>query len=149
MFSRRKAAATDKERIAELERVVDVQGFILAIVGIVAGVAVGVAAILFEQEGKVDYDHIAVSMTIFQTLFGIAALYGFWALRGLTREKAEEVAREIANEVAVREMAKVMPVARRMAASAVQTFSKEDPISTGDLDSLVDAFGGEEGDDGQ
>jgi hypothetical protein len=56
--------------------------------------------ILWGEKGKPDWDHIAVSLTIFQTLFGIAALYGFWALRGLTQDKAEEVAHAVSSKLA-------------------------------------------------
>ncbi len=100
MFWRKKAGSEPDHRLAELERVVDLQAYVLCVVGIVAGISVGVAAVLFMQEGKVDFDHIAVSLTIFQTLFGIAAVYGFWALRSLTRDTAEEVAEEVAKKAA-------------------------------------------------
>lgn len=165
MFRRRKTEGQPDQRLTELERVIDLQGYVMCIIGVIAGIAVGVAAVLFQQTGEVDFDHIAVALTIFQTLFGIAAIYGFWALRGLTRDRAEEVAKEVANSVSgtiavsaakeaaeriaaaeVREIAP--PIILREVKAAMETFRNEGAMSEDTVERMLAAIGGKEEGDG-
>ena len=118
-------------RLKKLEREVELQGFLLRILLIVIVVLVAAVLILWGQEGEPDFDHIAVSMTVFQTLFGIAALYGFWALRGLTKEKAEEVAEREARKL-------TPPLVGRVIREHLQTMEFE-PISDEDIAKIVGA----------
>lgn len=131
-----------EKRVRRLETLVEQQSYVILILMIMLIVDTAGLLILWQEKGKPDYDHIAVAMTVFQTLFGIAALYGFWALRGLTREKAEEVA-----EAEVRKIAP--PLIRREVQDSLQTFRKEAPISVIDIDRIVDAIGGKEEGDGK
>lgn len=133
--------ATER-RLKRLETLADQQGYFLLVMMVVLIVDTAGLLVLWGEKGKPDFDHIAVSLTVFQTLFGIAALYGFWALRGLTREKAEEVAEQEVRKIAP-------PLIRRQVAEALQTMGNEAPISETDLDRMVDAIGGEEDDDGK
>ncbi len=89
--------------------------------------------LLWNQNGPPDFDHIAVSLTVFQTLFGLAALYGFWALRGLTREKAEEVA-----EAEIKKIAQ--PMVQRIVMESLRNLPR-DTISDDDLAKIVQAVG--------
>lgn len=132
-----------EKRIRRLEETVAQQGYLLLVLMVMLIVDTAGLLVLWGQQGKPDFDHIAVSMTVFQTLFGIAALYGFWALRGLTKEKAEEVA-----EAEVKKMAP--PLIRREVQEHLQTIGF-DPISDQDLTSLVDATAnaGKEGENGK
>lgn len=123
-----------ESRIKQLEKQVELHGFFLRI--LLTAVLLDTAAVLvmWGQKGAPDYDHIAVSMTVFQTLFGVAALYGFWALRGLTREKAEDVATE--------EVAKIAPpLINREVAQFMRTFGREMPISDADSEAMAKAAG--------
>ena len=131
-------------RIKRLEKMVDRQGFLLLICMVFLALDTIAILVLWGQQGAPDFDHIAVSLTVFQTLFGIAALYGFWALRGLTREKAEEVA-----EAEVRKNLPAM--VRREYLAAAKALRVEDRLSDSDIDGIVDAIGegGKEGDDGE
>lgn len=132
-----------ESRIAKLEKAVEQMGYLLTILMVVLIADTAALLVLWGQKGEPDYDHIAISLTVFQTLFGIAALFGFWALRGLTREKAEEVA-----EAEVKKMAP--PLIRREVLEHLQSIGF-DPISDEELERLVAATGtaGKEGDDGK
>ena len=132
-----------EQRIRKLEETVSQQSFLLLILMVILIIDTAALLILWGTAGTPNFDHIAVSLTVFQTLFGVAALYGFWALRGLTREKAEEVA-----EAEVRKMAP--PLIRREVQEHLQAIGF-DPISDEDLRSLVDATGntGMEGENGK
>jgi hypothetical protein len=131
-------------RIKALERTVGQMCYITLALMLVVIVDTAGLLILWGERGKPDFDHIAVSLTVFQTLFGIAALYGFWALRGLTREKAEEVAEKEVREIAP-------SLIRRLYQENIGTFQSEAPISNTDVDDIVEAISGDgkEGDDGQ
>jgi len=133
-----------EEKIRKLERDLAQQGFVVR--ALVFAVILDTAGllVLWGERGKVDFDHIAVSLTVLQTMFAIAAVYGFWALRGLTREKAEETT--------IEEVAKVAPpLIRREVAAWMQTFRTESPISAIDVDAMVAAAGadGKEGNNGK
>lgn len=132
-----------ESKIRKLEKAVEQQGYLLLILMIVLIVNSAALLILWGEKGPPDFDHIAVSLTVFQTMFGIAALYGFWALRGLTREKAEEV-----TESEVRKIAP--PLIRREMEEFKRTFGKEGPISEAEVDAIVAAAGsdGKGGEDG-
>ena len=123
-------------RLKKLEREVELQGFLLRILLIVIVVLAAAVLILWGQEGEPDFDHIAVSLTVFQTLFGLAALYGFWALRGLTKEKAEEVAEREARKL-------IPPLVGRAIREHLQTMEFE-PISDEDIAKIVGATGSPE-----
>jgi len=126
-----------------LEKLVAQQGYMLLVVMVVLIVDTAALLCLWGERGKPDFDHIAVSLTVFQTLFGIAALYGFWALRGLTKEKAEEVAQEVAE----REIRKIAPpIITRVATDTLRTLNSESAITTSDNVDLTDAIGKEAGD---
>lgn len=120
-----------ESRLKKLEREVELQGFFLRILLIVIVVLAAAVLILWGQEGEPDFDHIAVSLTVFQTLFGIAALYGFWALRGLTKEKAEDVAEREVRKIAP-------PLVGRITREHLQAMEIE-PISDEDIASIVGA----------
>jgi len=134
----------DERRLRRLETQVEQQGYLILIFMILIILDTAGLLVLWGEKGKPDFDHIAVSMTVFQTLFGIAALYGFWALRGLTREKAAEVAEEEVRKIAP-------PIIGRHVSEVLQTFGREAPISGTDLDAMVAAAGseGKEGEDGK
>lgn len=121
-------------RLRKLEKIVAQQSYMLWILMFVLILNTAAILLLWNQKGSPDFDHIAVSLTVFQMLFGIAALYGFWALRGLTREKAEEVA-----ELEIQKIAP--PLIRREVEEFKRTFGREDPISEGDVDAMVAAAG--------
>lgn len=131
-------------RLEKLEKTSEQQGYIIFALMLVVIVDTAGLLVLWGEQGKPDFDHIAVSLTVFQTLFGIAALYGFWALRGLTREKAQEVA-----EIEVRAIAP--PLIRRLYYDNLETFATEAPISADDIGHIVDVIGddGKEGDNGK
>lgn len=131
-----------EKRIRRLEALVERQGYLALVLTVIVGVDTAALPVLWQEKGKPDFDHIAVALSMFQTLFGIAAIYGFWALRGLTREKAEEVA-----EAEVRKVAP--PLIRREVQESLQTFRNEAPISSSDLGKIVDAIGGKEAGDGK
>lgn len=131
-------------RLKKLEKAVQQQGYLLLILMIFLIVDTAAVLLLWSERGPPDFDHIAVSLTIFQTLFGIAALYGFWALRGLTKEQAEETT--------TREVAKLAPpLINRQVAEYMRTFPGEAPISDVDLNAMVVAAGedGKEDKDGK
>lgn len=127
-----------EKRLKNLEKTVAQQGYLLTILLIVLIFDTAALLILWGQKGTPDFDHIAVSLTVFQTLFGIAALYGFWALRGLTKETAEEVTEREVEKIAP-------PLIRREVDEIKRTFGKEAPISTDDIDAMVLAAGKEDG----
>ena len=131
-------------KIRKLEIAVEQQGYLLRILMIVLIVDTAALLFLWGEKGAPDFDHIAVSLTVFQTLFGIAALYGFWALRGLTKEKAEEVAEAEVQKIAP-------PIIRREMEEFKRTFGKEAPISEDEVEAIVAAAGsdGKEGEDGK
>lgn len=130
-------------RIRKLEKTVEQQGYLLLILMIVLIIDTAALLFLWGQNGKPDFDHIAVSLTVFQTLFGIAALYGFWALRALTIEKAQEVAEAEVQKIAP-------PIILREVQDSLQN-APRDTISDLDLSEIVSATGdaGKEGDDGK
>jgi hypothetical protein len=118
-------------RIRNLERTVEQQGYLLLILMFVLIFDTAAILVMWGEKGTPNFDHIAVSLTVFQTLFGIAALYGFWALRGLTKEKAEEVAE--------REVGKMVPpLVGRIVEEQLQTIGTE-PISDEQLNQMVSA----------
>ncbi|SDD11277.1 hypothetical protein SAMN05444678_10951 [Sphingomonas sp. YR710] len=126
-----------EDRLKKLERDVAQQGYMVLVLMVLVILDTAGLLILWGERGKPDFDHIAVSLTVFQTMFAIAALYGFWALRGLTREKAEETAKE--------EVAKIVaPVANRAIADFLRTLGGERTISDDDLAKLVEAAGKED-----
>jgi hypothetical protein len=95
------------------------------------------------QTQKPNYDHIAVALSAFQVTFAIAAVYGFWALRGFVKETAQEVAEK--------EVEKDLPsmVARQVdavlaAKSGLSTMPGSAPISDSDVSEIVRAFGEQE-----
>lgn len=118
-------------RTRNLERMGEQQGYLLLILMFVLIFDTAAILVMWGEKGTPDFDHIAVSLTVFQTLFGIAALYGFWALRGLTKDKAEEVA-----EREVKKM--IEPLVGRMVEEHLQTIGT-DPISDGQVDQMVSA----------
>lgn len=124
-------------RIKKLEKTVEQQGFFILVMIILFPFVVAAILLLWGQQGPPDFDHIAVSLTVFQTLFGVAAIFGFWALRGSTRERAEEVA-----EAEVKKMAP--PLIRREMEDFKRTFGKEDPISEDEVEAMVAAAGFDE-----
>lgn len=130
-------------RIRKLEKTVEQQGYLLFILMIVVIIDTAALLFLWGQNGKPDFDHIAVSLTVFQTLFGIAALYGFWALRALTIEKAQDVAEAEVQKIAP-------PIILREVQDSLQN-APRDTISDVDLSEIVSATGdaGKEGDDGK
>lgn len=128
-----------EDRIGKLERDVSQQGYVIRILLILVVIDTAGLLILWGERGPPDFDHIAVSLTVFQTMFAIAALYGFWALRGLTREKAEETAKEETARI-------VPPLANRAISEFLGTLGRENTISEEDLASLVQAAGKEESD---
>lgn len=89
-----------EQRIAKLEKTVEQQGKLLLVMMVMVIVATAGMLWLWGERGKPNFDHIAVSLTIFQMMFATAAVFGFWALRGTTREKAAEVAADEARSVA-------------------------------------------------
>lgn len=131
-----------ERRIKKLENAVQQQGYVIRILLTLMPFSVAGMLVLWNTQGTPDYDHIGVSMTVFQTLFGIAALYGFWALRALTKEKAEEVA-----ELEVRKIAH--PIIRRIADEAMQAYSADAPISDKKVAGMMDKLDGTEGADGK
>jgi len=130
-------------RIRKLEKTVEQQGYLLLIMMIVLIIDTAALLLLWGQNGQPDFDHIAVSLTVFQTLFGIAALYGFWALRALTIEKAQEVAEAEVQKIAP-------PIILREVQDSLQN-APRDTISDVDLSEIVSATGdaGKEGDNGK
>ena len=126
-----------EDRIKKLEREVSQQGYMVLILMFLGILDTAGLLILWGERGKPDFDHIAVSLTVFQTMFAISALYGFWALRGLTKEKAEETAKE--------ETAKIVPpIANRAISEFLATLGGERTISDADLAKLVEAAGNED-----
>lgn len=122
-------------RIQTLEKLIEQQGFVLRILLVVVIVDTSALLVLWGQQGVPDFDHIAVSLTVFQTLFGIAALYGFWALRGLTKEKAEEVAEREVRKIA-------QPLVGRVVQEHLQAIGF-DPISDDEIARILIATGEE------
>lgn len=163
----------DSQRLERLERVVSQQGYALCGMMVVTVVNIVITTMIYADDGPPDYDHIAVSLTMFQALFGIAAVYGFWALRGLTREKAEEVAKvvtkeittpianasataaetaakEVAERIAEKEIRELAPpLILREIEAYLQTKGLEPTISDSEVERMLDAFGDEEGERGE
>ena len=130
-------------RVRKLERLVAQQGYILLALAI--AVILDTAALLFLWMGQTDkpnFDHIAVSLSAFQIMFALAAVYGFWTLRGLVKETAEEVAEREVKEIAI-------PIVQRMATEALETLRETDTISEAEVDEIVDAIGEAENEDGK
>ena len=130
-------------RLRKLEKSITVQGYLLGILAVAFLFLTIAVLVLWGERGPPDFDHIAVSLTVFQTLFGIAALYGFWALRGLTRETAQEVA-----ETEVRKIAAALVL--REVQDKLQNLAR-DTISDPAADNIARAAGdaGREGEDGK
>lgn len=126
-----------EQRLRKLENQVEQQGYVLWVLMVLVILDTAALLVLWGQAGKPNFDHIAVSLTIFQTLFGIAALYGFWALRGLTKEKAEEVAEREVRKIAP-------PLVARITQENLQTLGV-DTISDEDIAKIVGATGKEDG----
>jgi hypothetical protein len=120
-------------RLKNLEKTVEMQSYLLWILMTLLVLDTAAIILLWNQNGPPDFDHIAVSLTVFQTLFGLAALYGFWALRGLTREKAEEVA-----EAEIKKIAQ--PMVQRIVMESLRNLPR-DTISDDDLAKIVQAVG--------
>jgi hypothetical protein len=136
-MSEAREARSLRERVKRLERDADQQGYFIIVMMVILIVDTAAVGWLWQERGTPDFDHIAVALTVFQTLFGIAAIYGFWALRGLTRETAEETAKK--------EVAKIAPsLLGRNLEAGVQTFDDEDTISGTDVERLRDALDDEE-----
>ena len=125
------------DRLRKLEREVSQHAYLILTMLVLVILNSAALLVLWGERGEPEYDHIAVSLTVFQTMFAIAAVYGFWALRGLTREKAEETAKE--------EVAKIVPpIVNRAIAEYVGTLGSETTISDEDLARLVEAAGRED-----
>lgn len=131
-----------ERRIERLEKLVGQQGYVCHVLMWIVIFDTAGLLWLWGEQGRPNFDHIAVSLTVFQTLFGIAALYGFWALRGLTRETAQDVAEE--------EVKKVAPsIILRYLADNPIAFEDRQPLSDTDVGDIVDAMRGEEAELGE
>lgn len=129
-------------RFRKLDKIVTQQGYVIHILLVLVIVDTAAILLLWNEKGTPDFDHIAVSMTVFQTLFGIAALYGFWALRGLTKEKAEEVAEQELRKIAP-------PIIRRIVDEAMQAYGSDAPISDKKVAGMMDELDRKEDEDGE
>lgn len=131
-------------RVDRLEILVSQQGYVVYLLMIVFAFDTAGLLWLWQDHGKPDFDHIAVALSAFQITFGVAALYGFWAVRGLTKERAAEVA----EEVALQEARRLIPsiVAREITENG-DAFRRNDPISDADVASMVTAIGEDEEDE--
>lgn len=132
-----------ESRIKKLERNGSQQGFFLLILMVVLLIDTAGILLLWQQEGAPQFDHIAVSLTVFQIMFAVAAVYGFWALRGLTIEKSEEVAEREFKKIAPPLIARLMQ--ENLQAMGVDTISEDN------VRQMVDAIAqaGEEGENGK
>ena len=129
-------------RLRKLEKTARQQGYVINILLVLTPFSMAGMLLLWNEKGQPNYDHIGVSITVFQTLFGIAALYGFWALRGLTKEKAEEVAEQELKKIAP-------PLIRRIAEETMQAYGGDAPISDKKMEGIMDELDGKEAEDGE
>jgi len=129
-------------RIKKLERTIEQQCYFIWALGIVVILLTAGILCMWNEMGVPNFDHIGASLAIFQTLFGIAALYGFWALRGLTKEKAEEVAEQELRKIAP-------PIIRRLVDEAQQAYSGDTPISDRKVEGMMDGLDRKEGENGE
>ena len=125
-----------------------------------------IPAVLFLWMGQTaapDFDHIATSLTVLQIIFGIAGVYGFWTLRGLTCEVAKDTATEAATEearslvpdVTKNQLDKLLPqmlpqIVAPMVGRSIKEYTSvlESGMLDADVDILVEAFSGEGKEDG-
>lgn len=131
-----------ERRIRTLEKLIAQQGYVIHALLIVTIVDTAALLLLWMENGKPNYDHIAVSLSAFQIMFAIAAIYGFWTLRGSVRERAEEVAEAEVQKIAP-------PLIRRITLDTLSAYPEKDTISESDLDDMVDAIGDGEAGDGE
>ncbi len=126
---------SEASRLARVETLVRQQGYLVWV--LLVATILDTAFMLYHWQGQSDnpdFDHIAVALSAFQITFAVAALYGFWALRGLTRETAQDVA-----EIEVRRIAPSL-VAREVE-SALSAMGSGVTISDDDVAKIVAALG--------
>ena len=129
---------SEATRIAKLERTVGQQSYVIYVLMVLH--AVGAAALLLLWNGQTarpNFDHIAVALSAFQVMFAVAAIFGFWALRGLTKEKAVEVAEE--------EVRKVVPsLVNRQVEGALSVLTRGVTLTEEEVAGIVKSVGEDE-----
>jgi len=61
----------------------------------------------FQKQSEPDYNYISVSLTVFQIMFAIALVGGFWMLRAAARDSAADEAKGVARQIAEEEARRV------------------------------------------
>lgn len=123
-------------RLDKLEKTVAQQGYVVLMLLIVFAFDTAAVVLLWQERGKPDFDHIAVALTVFQTLFGLAAFAGFWTLRTLTKEQAAEKAEEVALE----EIRRIAPsLISREVLENIEAFRRAGPISDAQATAMLKA----------
>lgn len=126
---------SEATRLAKLEKTIKQQGYLIWVLVFVT--ILDTAAMLYHwqaQSTAPDFDHIAVTLSAFQITFAVAALYGFWALRGLTKEAATDVA-----EIEVRRM--VPSLVARQVEELLAALQGSVTISEDDVRKIVELIG--------
>ncbi|MEK9878305.1 MAG: hypothetical protein VW474_00810 [Paracoccaceae bacterium] len=61
----------------------------------------------FQKQSEPDFNYISVSLTIFQIMFAIALVGGFWMFREAARNAAADEAKGVAREIAEQEALRI------------------------------------------
>lgn len=149
-------------RVNKLEKSLTETRYILIIMTFVSILNIGAALSFFQAWPKPDWDYIAITLTIFEIFLAIAAVAGFWTLRGITKERAEEVAEDVAmtesRKIATEEAKKaaieqlqntIPPLVARSVRTAMEAFKNEDKLSEDQVSAIMAALNDEDNGNGK
>lgn len=114
-------------------------------IGLISAFNFGVALWYFQLSAHVEWNSIAVTLTIFEMFLVIALAGGFWMLRGAAQDAASKTAKEISIPIAEEAARKAalgwFGLAAASASNSANTGDSEDLDSM--IRSLSDNGGGE------
>ena len=132
-----------EDRVKAIEAKLAAVIHFLVWVGVISMLNLGATLWYFQLSDDVDWNFIAVTLTIFEVFLVIALAGGFWMLRGAAQSAAEAEAKKVAEPVAYEVARRTALQYSGLAESVAGQASKADSRDLEDMiDSLSDQNGG-------